>query len=68
MVERGVPEHLRSDNGPEFTARAVRLWLQRLEAKTLIITPGSPWGNGYVESTGGKLRDALLDGEVTGTL
>ena len=68
MVERGVPEHLRSENGPEFTARAVRLWLQRLGAKTLFITPGSPWENGYVESFNGKLRDELLDGEVFDTL
>ena len=48
MVQRGVPEHLRSDNGPEFTARAVRLWLQGVGATTLFITPGSPWENGYV--------------------
>ena len=62
MVQRGVPEHLRSDNGPEFTARAVRLWLQGVGATTLFITPGSPWENGYVESFNGKLRDELLDG------
>ena len=61
MVERGVPEHLRSDNGPEFTARAVRSWLQRVGVQTLFITPGSPWENGYVESFNGKLRDELLD-------
>ena len=63
MVQRGVPEHLRSDNGPEFTARAVRLWLQGVGATTLFITPGSPWENGYVESFNGKLRDELLDRE-----
>ena len=68
MVERGVPEHLRSDNGPEFTARAVRSWLQRVGAQTLFITPGSPWENGYVESFNGKLRDELLDREVFDTL
>ena len=68
MVERGVPEHLRSDNGPEFTAGAVRLWLQVVGARTLFITPGSPWENGYVESSGGKLRDELLDREVFDTL
>ena len=60
MVERGVPEHLPSDNGPEFTAKAVRLWLQGVGAKTLFITTGSPWENGYVESFNGKLRDELL--------
>ena len=50
MIERGVPEHLRSDNGPEFTAKAVRSWLQPLGVQTLFITPGSPWENGYIES------------------
>ena len=68
MVERGVPEHLRSDNGPEFTARAVRSWLQRVGVQTLFITPGSPWENGYVESFNGKLRDEFLDREVFDTL
>ena len=68
MVQRGVPEHLRSDNGPEFTARAVRLWLPPLGATTLFITPGSPWENGYVESFNGKLRDELLDRELFDTL
>ena len=68
LLERGVPEHLRSDNGPEFTARAVRLWLQGVGATTLFITPGSPWENGYVESFNGKLRDELLDRELFDTL
>ncbi len=68
MIERGVPEHLRSDNGPEFTAKAVRSWLQRLGVQTLFITPGSPWENGYIESFNGKLRDELLDREVFETL
>ena len=68
MVQRGVPEHLRSDNGPEFTARAVRLWLQGVGATNLFITPGSPWENGYVESFNGKLRDELLDRELFDTL
>ena len=68
IVQRGVPEHLRSDNGPEFTARAVRLWLPPLGATTLFITPGSPWENGYVESFNGKLRDELLDRELFDTL
>ena len=68
MVQRGVPDHVRSDNGPEFTAKAVRLWLQGVGAKTLFITPGSPWENGYVESFNGKLRDELLDRELFNTL
>ncbi len=68
MAERGVPEHLRSDNGPEFTAKAVRSWLQRVGVNTLFITPGSPWENGYIESFNGKLRDELLNREVFDTL
>ena len=68
MVERGVPEHLRSDNGAEFTAKAVRSWLQRLGVQTLFITPGSPWENGYIESFNGKLRDELLDRWIFDTL
>ena len=65
---RGVPEHIRSDNGPEFTAKAVRRWLNRVGVKTLFIEPGSPWENGYVESFNSKLRDELLNGEVFTTL
>ena len=57
MVAHGVPEHIRSDNGPEFTARAIRDWLQGVGARTLYIEPGSPWENGCVESFNGKLRD-----------
>ena len=68
FVFRGVPEHIRSDNGPEFTARAVRKWLNRLGVKTLFIEPGSPWENGYIESFNGKMRDELLDGELFYTL
>ncbi len=68
FVFRGVPEHIRSDNGPEFTARAVREWLARVEVKTLYIEPGSPWENGYNESFNGKLRDELLNGEIFDTL
>ena len=64
MTDKGVPEHIRSDNGPEFTARAVREWLEGVGARTLYIEPGSPWENGYVESFNGKLRDELLDREV----
>lgn len=61
---RGVPEHIRSDNGSEFTAKVVRDWLARVGVKTLYIEPGSPWENGYVESFNGKLRDELLNGEI----
>ena len=57
-----------SDNGPEFTAKAVRDWLARIGVKTLFIEPGSPWENGYNESFNGKLRDELLNGEVFYTL
>lgn len=68
FVQRGVPDHIRSDNGPEFTAKAVREWLGRLGVGTLFIEPGSPWENGYVESFNGKLRDELLDREIFYTL
>jgi len=64
IIFRGIPEHIRSDNGPEFTAKAVRNWLKRLSVKTLFIEPGSPWENGYIESFNGKLRDELLKREV----
>jgi transposase InsO family protein len=68
FITRGIPEHIRSDNGPEFTARAVRRWLGRLGVQTLFIEPGSPWENGYVESFNGTLRDGILDGEIFTTL
>ena len=68
FVHRGTPDHIRSDNGPEFTARAVREWLGRVDVKTLFIEPGSPWENGYVESFNGKLRDEVLNGEIFYTL
>ena len=64
MVQRGVLEHLRSDNGPEFTAKAVRSCLQRVGVNTLSITPGSPWENGYIESFNGKLWYEFLNREV----
>jgi len=64
FLTRGVPDYIRSDNGPEFTAKQVRNWLQRLGVKTLFIEPGSPWENGYIESFNGKLRDELLNGEI----
>ena len=63
-----MPEHIRSDNGPEFTARAIRQWLGRVDVKTLFIEPGSPWENGYIESFNGKLRDELLNREIFTTL
>jgi len=68
FVERGVPAYIRSDNGPEFTAKAVRGWLERLNVQTLFIEPGCPWENGYVESFNGKLRDELLNREIFYTL
>ena len=68
FVFRGLPEHIRSDNGPEFTARAVRKWLNRMGVKTLFIEPGSPWENGYIESFNGKMRDELLNREIFTTL
>jgi putative transposase len=68
FIFRGIPEYIRSDNGPEFTAKAVRSWLERLGVKTLFIEPGSPWENGYIESFNGKLRDELLNREIFTTL
>jgi putative transposase len=68
FIFRGIPEHIRSDNGPEFTAREVRKWLHNLGVKTLFIEPGSPWENGYIESFNGKLRDELLDREIFTTI
>ena len=68
MTARGVPEHIRSDNGPEFTAKAVREWLGKVGAKTLYIEPGASWESGDVEIFNGKLRDELLDREVFHTI
>ena len=68
FVRHGPPDFIRSDNGPEFTARVVRQWLPRIDVKTLFIEPGSPWENGYNESFNGKLRDELLNREVFYTL
>ena len=65
---RGEPEHIRSDNGPEFIAEAVRGWLARLGARTLYIAPGSPWENAYSETFNSRPRDGLLDREEFGTL
>ena len=68
FVLRGIPEHIRSDNGPEFTAREMRKWLARMGVRTLFIERGSPWENSYIESFNGKLRDELLDREIFNTL
>lgn len=68
FMKHGVPEHIRSDNGPEFVAEAVREWLSAAQVKTLYIEPGSPWENGYCESFNGKLRDELLNGEIFYTM
>ena len=68
FVQRSFPEHIRSDNGPEFTATAVHDWLRRLGVKAAVIEPGSPWENGHDESFNRKLRDELLDREVFYTL
>ena len=64
FILRGIPGHVRSDNGPEFVAKAVREWIATVGARTAYIEPGSPWENGYCESFNSKLRDELLDGEV----
>ena len=64
FTQHGPPDHIRSDNGSEFTAKVVRDWLPKVGVKTLYIEPGSPWENGYNESFNGKLRDELLNGEI----
>jgi transposase InsO family protein len=64
FLERGVPVHIRSDNGSEFIAKKVRMFLSRLSVKPLFIEPGSPWENGYIESFNGKMRDELLAREL----
>ena len=64
FVLRGVPGHIRSDNGPEFIAEAVQNWITAVGSKTAYIAPGGPWENGYVESFNARLRDELLNGEI----
>jgi transposase InsO family protein len=64
MLWRGIPENIRSDNGPEFVAEELRKWLGNVGTGTLYIEPGSPWENGYCESFNGKLRDECLNGEI----
>ncbi len=68
FMARGLPDHMRSDNGAEFTSLRVRNWLSRLGVRTLFIEPASPWESGYVESFNGKLRDELLNLERFDTL
>ena len=64
FILRGSPAFIRSDNGPEFIAQAVRDWISAVGAKTAYIEPGSPWENGYCESFNGRFRDELLNGEI----
>ena len=68
FILRGVPGHIRSDNGPEFIAKAVQEWIAAVGARTAYIERGSPWENGYVESFNARLRDDLLNGEIFYTL
>ncbi len=68
FITAGIPEYIRSDNGPELTAKDLREWLNDLGVKTLFIEPGSPWENGYIESFNGKLRNELLNIEIFTTL
>jgi len=68
FIERGTPQYIRSDNGPEFIAIKLRWWLKRHKIDALFIEPGSPWENGYIESFNGKLRDELLKREIFDTL
>jgi putative transposase len=68
FILRGIPGHIRSDNGPEFVAKAVQDWIAAVGARTAYIAPGSPWENGFIESFNARLRDELLDGEIFYTL
>ena len=68
FIFRGIPTYIRSDNGPEFIAKDLRAWLQRVGVQTLFIEPGSPWENGYIESFNGKFRNEVLNGEIFYTL
>ena len=64
FIMRGPPAYIRSDNGPEFVAEAVRRWIAAVGARTAFIEPGSPWENGYIESFNARFRDELLNGEI----
>ena len=68
FILRGIPAYIRSDNGPEFVAGAVRRWVAAVDARTAFIEPGAPWENGYIESFNARLRDELLNGEIFYTL
>ena len=68
FIRRGMPQFIRSDNGPEFVAEIIRQWPKDLGVQTAFIEPGSPWENGYIESFNGKFRDELLNGEIFDTL
>ena len=68
MILRGCPEYLRSDNGTEFTANALKKWLLAISVTTAYIEPGSPWENGYCESFNARMRDEFLNGELFGSL
>jgi putative transposase len=68
-IERyGMPEHIRSDNGPEFIAYAIQDWLEQNQIKAIYIQPGAPWENGHIESFHDKLRDECLNREIFGSL
>ena len=64
FMVHGAPQHIRSDNGPEFVAKAVRHWLGKEGCQTIYIEPGSPWENPYIESFNGKFRDECLNMEL----
>jgi transposase InsO family protein len=64
FILHGVPEHIRSDHGPEFIAKSVQEWITAVGAKTAYIEPGSPWENGFIQSFNARLRDELLNGEI----
>jgi Integrase core domain len=64
VIEHGIPDYIRSDNGPEFVAKQLRKWLAKTGSRTLYIEPGSPWENGYCESFNSKMRDEFLNGEI----
>jgi len=68
MLLHGTPEYLRSDNGPEFTAKKIRAWLKQVGVITTYIEPGSPWENGYCESFNARMRDEFLNGELFGNM
>ena len=68
FILHGIPAYVRSDNGPELVAEAVRRWIAAIEARTVFIEPGSPWENGYIESFNARLRDEFLNSEIFYTL